>query len=138
EFGGESGRPLLPREISQFGEFDRHGESLRLPWLGEDRSSVVLWQAWQRLEVRFAQGSHPRGQDKHNAEPKLPVPTTLVPRTGLNTHAEVSRRAPQRWYRETHKCRDPDESCRPCRERTAVSACVRSAAYCEREHVLLF
>src|SRR5258708_34196136 len=115
EFAGERGCPLFPGEVALLGKFDGKGEGLRLPRLGENRSTGVARKFRHSGEVlgianqiRLAQGSHPTYREKRNRGTKLARPKARARRSARSKHAAASRRENARWYPEKRKRRGLD------------------------------
>jgi len=47
QFACKLSRPLLPGKMTLFGKLDRKREGVRLPRLGEHRTTIVTRQSWQ-------------------------------------------------------------------------------------------
>src|SRR5262249_37087972 len=69
EFIGQRSRPLFPGEVALGGKAHSERKGLGVPRLGEDRTSVVAGERWQRgeavaigLQVRHVRGSYPTCQ----------------------------------------------------------------------------
>src|SRR5258708_37912555 len=115
EFGGERGCPLVPGEVALLGEFDGESKCLRLPRLGENRSTGVARKFRHSGEVRgianrirLVQGSHPTYREKRNRGTKLARPKARARRSARSKHAAASRRENARWYPEKRKRRGLD------------------------------
>src|SRR5262249_26038511 len=109
----ERRRPLLPGEISLRRETHGERKGLRLPWLGENGTTLIAGYGRQRgqslgigLQFKRAQGSCPTCQCKRSPVRRRHSPTTLWRQSGLSTNAAAARPDNERWCPGKRICRD--------------------------------